>query len=163
MHIIHRADAAVQSTSVIVRWHDATIMEMMEFVTVSAAAPSPLKAYRYVAMSSLCIICIGVIAVHIHIDEKEEKSLNGMCLWLYEQCWMYTVDFYCNRNMATEWLGESTKLFYWERLCASLDYLDFQWGSIRWSLRSQCTQCIAYTLCDQLVAPLRKRFCWFAF
>ena len=74
---------------------------------------------------------------------------------------LYTVDFDCNGNMATEWLGESTKLFYWKRICLSLDRLDFQWGFIRWSLRSQCTQCIECTLCDQLAAPLRKRFCCF--
>ena len=148
--IIHREDVPVQSTSVIVRWHDATIME---FLTVSAA---PSKAYRYVATSSLCIMCIEVIAVHIHIDE-ENRNHSTEC-----DC-MGSVDFDCNRNIATEWLGESTKLFYWERICVSLNCLDFQWGSIQWSLRSQCTQCISSTLCDQLAAPLRKRFCWFAF
>ena len=57
-------------------------------------------------------------------------------------------------------LIDSAKLFDW---MLSLNGLDSQRESIGWSLKSQCTQCVSCTICDQLTAPLRIRFCWFDF
>ena len=53
----------------------------------------------------LCMICVEVIAVYLHINAKNMKySTESSC-----DC-MKSVDFDCNDNVASKWMGKKTKL-----------------------------------------------------
>ena len=97
MHIIHREDVPVRSTSVIVRLHGAT---MMEFVNVSAASPS--KTYRYGYALSVYNMHWGNCSAYPYWW-KEQKSLNGMCLWLPEECSFWLQQKYGHKVIRREY------------------------------------------------------------